>query len=212
MADLIRDAPIGQIIRWMTGNKMLQYPEERPDFQCPQCYAEPEVAEKAQKESIASPSSTSAGFASDNPVDAEKAGLEKAEPEESPDDPDRDALERINTEQLERAETAKDLEKTDTMKSSLRRTTTIAALEHAETRADLEAAFTAASMPREPTRAIVPQRTSDGITLVDWYTTDDPENPQNWSLGKKSAASFLVCLYTLAFYMGYVFKSTTVLR
>lgn len=26
---------------------------------------------------------------------------------------------------------------------------------------------------------------ADGTILVDWYSTDDPDNPQNWSQGKK---------------------------
>lgn len=29
MLDLIRDAPVGQIIRYVTGNKVLLYPEEK---------------------------------------------------------------------------------------------------------------------------------------------------------------------------------------
>jgi DHA1 family multidrug resistance protein-like MFS transporter len=29
MSDLIRDAPVGQIVRWITKNKYLQYPEEK---------------------------------------------------------------------------------------------------------------------------------------------------------------------------------------
>lgn len=29
MLELIRDAPVGQIIRFATGNKVLQYPEEK---------------------------------------------------------------------------------------------------------------------------------------------------------------------------------------
>jgi MFS transporter, DHA1 family, multidrug resistance protein len=33
---------------------------------------------------------------------------------------------------------------------------------------------------------IVPQRTADGIVLVDWYTTDDEDNPQNWPRGWKA--------------------------
>ena len=36
MADLIRDAPIGQLIRFLTKNKYLQYPEERADFKLPE--------------------------------------------------------------------------------------------------------------------------------------------------------------------------------
>lgn len=32
----------------------------------------------------------------------------------------------------------------------------------------------------------MPERTKDGIILVDWYTMDDAANPQNWSSGKKA--------------------------
>jgi len=59
-----------------------------------------------------------------------------------------------------------------------------------------------ATAERGPSRPVVPTRTDDGIVLVDWYTTDDPENPQNWKLGKKCYATFLICIYTLAVYMG----------
>lgn len=38
MADIIREAPLGQIIRWATSNKFLKYPEEEPNFQCPNYY------------------------------------------------------------------------------------------------------------------------------------------------------------------------------
>lgn len=41
MADLIREAPLGQIIRWMTSNKLLKYPEEEADFECPASYTKP---------------------------------------------------------------------------------------------------------------------------------------------------------------------------
>jgi DHA1 family multidrug resistance protein-like MFS transporter len=38
MADIIRDAPIGQLIRWATKNRYLQYPEEKPDFKLPEAW------------------------------------------------------------------------------------------------------------------------------------------------------------------------------
>lgn len=38
MADIIRDAPLGQILRFVTGNRVLLYPEERPDFELPASY------------------------------------------------------------------------------------------------------------------------------------------------------------------------------
>ncbi|KAL6229091.1 major facilitator superfamily domain-containing protein [Aspergillus navahoensis] len=47
---------------------------------------------------------------------------------------------------------------------------------------------------------ITPQKTSDGIILVDWYTTDDPENPKNWSSLKKSFVMLVLCTYTFTVY------------
>jgi DHA1 family multidrug resistance protein-like MFS transporter len=38
MFDLLRDAPLGQIIRYATGNRVLLYPEERPNFELPKSY------------------------------------------------------------------------------------------------------------------------------------------------------------------------------
>lgn len=42
MSDLFRETPLGQIIRYVTGNKVLLYPEERPEFQCPASYKHPD--------------------------------------------------------------------------------------------------------------------------------------------------------------------------
>ncbi|KAK3060754.1 hypothetical protein LTS18_007757, partial [Coniosporium uncinatum] len=42
MNDLIRDAPVGQIIRYVIKNRLFQYPEEKPDWQCPSSYAHPD--------------------------------------------------------------------------------------------------------------------------------------------------------------------------
>lgn len=49
---------------------------------------------------------------------------------------------------------------------------------------------------------IIPMKTSDGMILVSWYTTDDPANPQNWSSGKKLFVSAQICIYTFAVYIG----------
>jgi DHA1 family multidrug resistance protein-like MFS transporter len=48
----------------------------------------------------------------------------------------------------------------------------------------------------------MPQKTSDGNILVDWYTTDDPANPQNWSNLKRFFISLIICLYTFVVYSG----------
>lgn len=70
------------------------------------------------------------------------------------------------------------------------------------TQADLERAVSNASLQREPSRPIAPTVTSDGIVLVDWYTTDDPANPQNWSFKKKCFVAFQICIYTFSVYIG----------
>lgn len=38
MSALIRDSALGQLIRYVTKNKVLLYPEERSDFHCPLSY------------------------------------------------------------------------------------------------------------------------------------------------------------------------------
>ena len=75
-------------------------------------------------------------------------------------------------------------------------------LEKVTSQADLERAVTAATMKPTGTKLIVPTRTKEGIILVDWYTTDDPANPQNWSDTKKAFVSLIICLYTLSVYLG----------
>ncbi|KAF2152432.1 MFS general substrate transporter [Myriangium duriaei CBS 260.36] len=56
------------------------------------------------------------------------------------------------------------------------------------------------ALERPESRVIVPQKTADGVILVDWYTTDDQANPQNWSTKKKVYVSFVVAIYTLVVY------------
>ena len=48
---------------------------------------------------------------------------------------------------------------------------------------------------------VTPQKTADGTVLIDWYTTDDPENPQNWSSFKKAFIVFVKFWYTFVTYI-----------
>lgn len=181
MSDLIRDSPIGQLIRFITKNRVLLYPEEKPGFQCPTCYANPDAAAQNLKSAIASYSSDSAGLSTDDPADVEKAGVEPAEEAESPVSRQRPGVDRLETSEssLERAATAQDFERRESLQTSLSRVGTRTALRQSETRADLENAFRAATLEKGPTMPIIPQRTSDGTILVDWYTTDDPVSALN---------------------------------
>jgi DHA1 family multidrug resistance protein-like MFS transporter len=183
-AELMRDAPIGQLLRWVTGNRILLYPEERPDFQLPTGYRPYDPVHEKHTSSVASTTLAPSPYTPD-PDDLEKAHLEPVEPQSRhPSDVDRHHLERLDT--------AEDVEfrGTDTQRSDLEKAVT--------NRSHLMIA----SLARPPTQPIVPERTHDGLILVDFYTTDDSENPQNWSLTRKGVATLQICLYTLAVYMG----------
>ncbi|KAI6854022.1 hypothetical protein KC338_g8917 [Hortaea werneckii] len=194
MADLFRDAPIGQIIRYLTGNRVLQYPEERPDFQCPHGYTSNDRTDIKTQPTLSPVSTPSADDRQDS-VDPEKAGLEPSEPiihtAKRPNDdsqdpsPDRRALERMETSHSGFSHhTGMEKTTTNPTRNPLSRSTTREALSRAHTRADLENAFAMAAATTTPTNPltphpILPSRTAEGQILVDWYTTSDPSNPQN---------------------------------
>jgi DHA1 family multidrug resistance protein-like MFS transporter len=186
MSNIIRDAPIGQLIRYVTGNKVFQYPEEKPDFVLPDYYSHTD-AEKVDKQLFKTVPSLSS---SNNSIK---------------DDLEKDMAEQNSDLHLTRTQTDRsrhELSKTNTIRSALSRVGSRIALEQSKTRADLEQAFAVASEPPSWPETVVPVRTSDGTILVDWYTTDDKANPQNWSNTKKGLVTLLICIYTTAVYTG----------
>ncbi|GAM91137.1 hypothetical protein ANO11243_091840 [Dothideomycetidae sp. 11243] len=40
------------------------------------------------------------------------------------------------------------------------------------------------------------------LTVIDWDGPNDPENPRNWSTGKKCFVTFLICILTTSVYIG----------
>lgn len=182
MADIIREAPLGQVIRFVTRNRFLQYPEEKADFKLPDCYydALSNSAEKlsgyAEKKVLSDSSSSSTGV-NTGPATDTKGELQKIETSKSV--------------------RAGDLEST---LAAVRRTKTREeTLPYSDERLEIEQE---AALTRTKTIPIMPTKTTDGNILVDWYTTDDPANPQNWSLGKKMFVTLVICLYTFAVYTG----------
>lgn len=65
-----------------------------------------------------------------------------------------------------------------------------------QTKEDVEAAATG------PSSASASEDSGKEVLDVTWYSDQDPENPQNWSNGKKIWVSTLLFLYTVAAYMG----------
>ena len=163
MSDTIRDAPIGQIIRWATRNKYFQYPEEKDGFELPIEYTT--ALNSSQK-----PTS----------LDASRSGSN------TPTIP----LERVTTKTSH----------SDNEKLALTRTKSRSETQNfTEERLEIDQEL---ALERTKTLPIAPTKTAEGNILVDWYTTDDPANPQNWSNLKRGLVALLICLYTFAVYTG----------
>ena len=159
--DLIREAPLGQIIRWVTGNRMFKYPEEEPGFELPLQYITQLNSEKDTQLHSPSTNSPAAVSASD----------------------------------LSATSTKQDLEGLGVTRTKSRLDTAPYSNERFEVEQQL-------AIERTKTLPIAPKKTSDGIILIDWYTTDDPANPQNWSSLKRGFITFLMCAYTWVVYTG----------
>ncbi|KAI9831972.1 MAG: hypothetical protein M1826_002700 [Phylliscum demangeonii] len=191
MTDLLREAALGQILRYVTGNRILRYPEEQASFQVPACYH--------LDDADAPPPSTTAA----RPIDGEKAAVgREAQPPPLPT-PSSDSDESSNGHGLEKTVTQRDRDRyaLDHLPTP-DRICTRRDLERITTRAELEKAYSQATLQQGPSRPVNPERLPDGTILVDFYATDDPANPQNWSQAKKAFVTVQICLYTLAVYIG----------
>lgn len=81
--------------------------------------------------------------------------------------------------------------------------TIISATRHIEADLERQLSRREPALPRTTfTSPIDPIITSDGITLVDWYSTDDQDNPLNWSLAKRIFISAQILAYTFTIYLG----------
>jgi MFS transporter, DHA1 family, multidrug resistance protein len=180
MADLFRESPVGQIVRFITNDRFLKYSEEKNGFLCPNCYTQQPLAT----------------FHSGETVDV-------AEKVESPTNPGSLSSPAILADSDPMDETDK-TRATDSLDAeALRRLTSRVEMEKVTTRRDLERAYTAAtqreSLKKGASHPIIPQNTADGIVIVTWYDTDDQDNPQNWSFRKKAivATQILYAIETL---------------
>jgi DHA1 family multidrug resistance protein-like MFS transporter len=187
MADIFRESALGYVARTLSRGKLFAFPEQKPDFQIPDAYSTSGV-----------PGTRSKSAHGDAIVEDPKAEEEEiaVESEKKLDDgAELDTISTTSTSSEGSTTNMGPINKIDTQDPHLD-------LTKVHSTKDLERAFTAATMKKTATRPIIPTRTADGVTLVDWYTTDDPDNPQNWSSAKKGFVTAQIVLYTMAVYMG----------
>jgi DHA1 family multidrug resistance protein-like MFS transporter len=177
--DTLREAPLGQLLRYVTGNRILQYPEEKPDFELPAAYNVLLNTTSSEKRPAVSRGVT--GISNGESADTTQSSISGDEPSD---------LEKIETEAAVVEGDKLALKKTKSRLDTV---------PYTEDRLEIEAEL---AIERTQTTPIAPTKTADGKILVDWYTTDDPANPQNWSNGKRLSVSILICGYTFVVYTG----------
>ena len=175
MKDLIREAPLGQTIRWITRKKFLKYPEEEADFECPKCYRDSAIASdgtlaRSDVGNIDDPTGPAVSPPADH-VDSDEKDIE--------------ALHTPRTNATVRSDSMVEATQMALMRTVTRETT------RGYTQERFKAEQEEASM-REQNLPIMAQRNEHGDVLVDWYTTDDPANPQNWSSVKKVVVGSII--------------------
>lgn len=173
MSDLIREAPLGQFLRWATGNRVLKYPEELEGFELPESYITA-LNSGSGESKLDHTESRKASTPGTNSTSDDEAVLEKAETATDPNPYGADP------------ELARTLSRQETTP-------------YTEQRLEVEMRD---AIERTQSKPIIPAKTREGNILVDWYTTDDVANPQNWTAGKKAWITFLICLYTFVVYTG----------
>lgn len=189
MPDLFRDAPIGQLVRFGTRKRYLEYPEATDHWQCPVTAYNDRESQTQRVLSI--PDSTATLIESKESYEHTGAGF-------------RSDLDHLTT-----APTQQDLEEATLPSSSSSVSTRVL---HAETTREIlrivsrprigpintSATLTEAlndavrqgTIKLQRSRPLQPERTSDNSLLVTRYTTDDQANPQTGQRRRRVLLSY----------------------
>ncbi len=184
MSSLVRESALGQIIRWATGNKVLPYPEEKPDFQLPEAWVQ--VANSNLHDA---PSSRPEFFENSN---ATSPSISSSSADEE--------------NQIEKVDTVPSGHARDETVQLARTKTREETVPYTQERLDVDRQH---DLEKTKSIPIVPRKTKDGAILVDWYYSDDPENPQNWSNARRAMVTIVICLYTFVVYMSSAIYTTS---
>jgi MFS transporter, DHA1 family, multidrug resistance protein len=187
MSTYMRETPIGQIVRYLTGGKVFRYPEEEPGFKIP--WLETEAAVKAAEEGAQTENGNERTLSSQSTADHTPSISEKADPmQEGPAEDPEKGLSTIPTQRSSPRDLAQVASRTTTREQTR---------QYTQERFEVELQEAA---ERQQSSIIIPQKTADGITLIDWYETNDPANPQNWNSYYKAFVTFIIFLYTFGVY------------
>lgn len=164
VTDFIQDSPLGQALRFLTKGKLFAFPEDDPNFKIP--WEEASVSEKEQEIEAAETALASSRVASHQTSTSVSRHASNVDKKENDDDIEArvPGLTTIPTSHSSAARSAIGPVTTRTL-------TRERTIPYSRERFEVEEQE---AIERRQSSIIVPQRTSDGVILVDWYTTDDP--------------------------------------
>ncbi|OAA65954.1 benomyl methotrexate resistance protein [Niveomyces insectorum RCEF 264] len=259
MADVFRDTALGVVLRYVTGNRVLLYPEEKPDFKLPEEWQQQldrdddedldedltdgANYEKNETPALSSPSMTDV---ENGAVGADKAatittagssgsgsgsGSASGSNSAKGDDDTATAMTGATADEgpydaLRRASTASHsnsirLHHTKSREETLPFTDERLAVD------ELHEVQKTQSVPTVPRRVRTRTRKPAGgetksekhppgdaaaaqtAIIVDWYASDDPANPLNWSRTRRVGISTLLCVYTFVVYTSSAIYTTS---
>lgn len=204
--DLVRDAPAEQLIRLLTGNRILQYPEEKSDFKLPDVWlqlmndSEILVDERTGDQKDTSAGTLARPIHNDNgkskqlvpDVDAGEKSGRRVKEKDTEDDGQSDSARSTNA-SAEIADNVQHLQEHSRQKRSN-------ADGIVPTELQMEANGVA-GLQKTASIPVVPKKTKTGVILVDWYYTDDQENPHSWSKAKRGVVTGIIFIYTVVVHM-----------
>ncbi|ERS99911.1 uncharacterized protein SPSK_08776 [Sporothrix schenckii 1099-18] len=218
-AELFRDTAVGAVLRYITKNRVLQFPEERADFQIPELWqqmlnGEVDVSDDVDgnetdiNEKDKGGDAAGAGTSSDD----EKQGNDASHGNNNDEENGGASGDSDPYAALRRASTARSRGAGSLQHQRSREET----LPYTQARLDVE---NVASVERTQSQVVVPRlvktrtgtksngagqpaaHTYETAIVVDWYSTDDRSNPQNWRLRRRIGVGFIIWLYTFCVYM-----------
>ncbi|KAH7094278.1 multidrug transporter [Paraphoma chrysanthemicola] len=193
--EVIRDAPFGQILRYITNNRILLYPEEQPNFTAPG-YTTPFPTEKQNDLAIA-PTTPAPDGEKDDPLAIHTPPLDipdLSKTHSHASSSSNSDIERRNSTAEEEASIIR-IKSQQYTPDRLREERALAlALTKSRTLSPHSTQQHHAAIP------IAPTLTSSNHILVTWYTSSDPSDPQNWSQVRKAWTAGLICAYTFVVY------------
>jgi MFS transporter, DHA1 family, multidrug resistance protein len=182
MSSYLQETIAGQLLRYATGNRVFRYPEEIAGFEIPWENVEASEKQAEMADDASADRSNSVTPAADEKSDPIDRPVSRADPEAG--------LSTIPTQATSavRGGATPVLTRTKSREQTRQYTRERFEIEQQE------------AVERQQSSIIVPQKTADGVTLVDWYTTDDPANPQNWGSWYKAFVVFQISAYTFGVY------------